>query len=225
MGLRACERAQGCETETQYVLERGGRWAACRRTPPCSSFRLLAAAATTAEHLDDHLGDTLTAEGLGADKVLALGGGEGVADGGQRQEDGGGDQRAATAEDAEVLDDGHDGVGGGAHPVGGDAADEAIELGRGRADAEQEGDLNEEDDEGGCTVAEREIVSVAAVVVGGPGLSRRDDTTGGEGEVPWGRCLHGQGAEDDEQNGKGKDGSDSSGEADDHRQDAEPGSE
>lgn len=37
------------------------------------------------------------------------------------------------------------------------------------------------------------------------------------------KCLHGQGTEDDEQDGEGKDGRDAGSKADDHRQDAEPG--
>lgn len=134
---------QCCETKVCPCAA----WPACRRMPS-RSFRR-----RQNTRLDDHLGDALAAEGLGADEVLALEAGEGVADGGQGQEDGGGDQGAAAAEDAEVLDDGHDGVGSGAHVVGGDAADEGVELLGGRADAEEEGDLNEEDDQGGGTVA------------------------------------------------------------------------
>lgn len=99
--------------------------------------------------LDNHLSDALATESLGADKVLALDGGEGVADGRQEQEDGSGDQGAATAEDAQELEDGHDAIGGGAQPVGGDLADEAIELFRGRTDAQQQRHLDEEDDKGG----------------------------------------------------------------------------
>lgn len=93
--------------------------------------------------LDNHLGNTLAAEGLAADEGLALDAGKEVADGGQGEEDTSGNQAGCVDYGAEELDDGHDGVCGGAHIVGRDLADEAIEGGRGRADSEQQGNLNE----------------------------------------------------------------------------------
>lgn len=101
--------------------------------------------------LHNHLRDTLATKSFAADESLALDAGKEVADGGQGQEDTGGDQAGGVDDGAEELDDGHDGVGAGAHVVGRDLADEAIERGRGRADSEQQGDLNEEDDQRGST--------------------------------------------------------------------------
>ena len=53
------------------------------------------------------------------------------------------------------MDDGEHEVDGGAHVVGLEAADEGVEAGRGRADAQQERDLDEEDDEAGDAAGSR----------------------------------------------------------------------
>jgi len=53
---------------------------------------------------------------------------------------------------AEELDEGHDAVGGCAHVVGRDLADVGVKGRRGRADAQQERHLDEEDDGGLGTV-------------------------------------------------------------------------
>lgn len=98
--------------------------------------------------LDNHLRDARAAEGLGADEVLALEAGKSIADGSQGEEDATGDERGRPSERAQENDDGHDEIDGGTDVVGGDPADEAVELARGRADAEEEGHLDEEDDEG-----------------------------------------------------------------------------
>lgn len=100
--------------------------------------------------LNNHLGDALATEGLGVDEVLATNASKEVAETGEGEEDTGGDQRRNGDEGAEELHDGHDNVGTSAHVVGGDLANEPVELGRGRADAEKQRDFNEEDDQGGC---------------------------------------------------------------------------
>jgi hypothetical protein len=98
-------------------------------------------------HLNDHLRNTLTTEGLAADKLLALQTGQRVEDSSDGEHNGGGDQTRGTGDETSPLDTTHDGIHSGAHPVGCEAADEGIELGGCRANAKQEGYLNEEDDE------------------------------------------------------------------------------
>ena len=79
--------------------------------------------------------------------------GQQVKDGREQQEDGGGDQAGGRRQDqAEPLHQAHDAVHGGAHVVGAEAAHELVELGRGRADAQQEGDLEEDEDQAGDPV-------------------------------------------------------------------------
>lgn len=97
--------------------------------------------------LNNHLCDALSAQGLAADKGLTLDTGQEVADGRQEQEHSGRDQARLRADTADELDDGHDAIGGGAHVVGGDLANEVVELSRGRADAQQERDFDEQDQE------------------------------------------------------------------------------
>lgn len=105
-----------------------------------------------ASDLNNHLCDALAAKSLAANKGLALDASEEVADGSQREEDTGSDKAGSIDDRAKELDDGHDGVGGGAEVVGRDLADEAIELAGGRADAEEQGNLDKEDEKGGGTV-------------------------------------------------------------------------
>ncbi len=102
--------------------------------------------------LHDHLGNALTAEGLAANKILAPDGGEEVADPGEGEEDARVDETGAAANGADELDGGHDAVGGSAHVVGRHPADRVIKGRRGRADSQEEGYLDEEDDEGGRSV-------------------------------------------------------------------------
>jgi hypothetical protein len=96
------------------------------------------------------LRNTLATEGLAANESLTLDGSKEVADGSDGQEDGGCDQSTGIGDDAEVQDNSHDGVDACAYPIRRDHADGIIELGRGRADAEEQGDLDEQDDQGKC---------------------------------------------------------------------------
>ncbi|KAL3962548.1 hypothetical protein ACCO45_004071 [Purpureocillium lilacinum] len=155
--------------------------------------------AASKPRLDNHLRDTLAAERLAADKGLALDAGQQVADGGEREEDTRGDEGAAAEGDADEHDGAHDAVGGRAHVVGRDLADELVKLGRGRADAEEQRHFDEEDQEGEC--AGRVSVKTIRHSSGHP---------------------HGKSAEDDEADVKGKDGRDARCQADDHGQDAQP---
>lgn len=96
--------------------------------------------------LDDHLGDALAAEGLAADKVLALETGKAIAERGEQKEDTSSNQARRHNQVAEKLDDGHDKVCGGAQVVGRDLANEGVKLGRRGADAKQQRDFDEQDD-------------------------------------------------------------------------------
>lgn len=105
-----------------------------------------------AQVLYNHLRNALAAQGLATDKGLALEGSEEVADGGQQQEDGRGNQAGGILDDAEELDETHDAVSGRSEVVGRDLADEHIEFRRGRADSKEERYFDEKDNEGGCAV-------------------------------------------------------------------------
>lgn len=86
-------------------------------------------------------------ERLAADKGLAFDACQEVADARERQEDGGGDERGGPSpvKQRQPLSKGHARVGGGAHEVGRDLADDVVELCRCGADAEEERHLDEED--------------------------------------------------------------------------------
>lgn len=103
--------------------------------------------------LYDHLRHALATERLGTDKGLSLDTRQQVARCRGRQHDGLGDQGRRAGDDAEPLDEGHDAVRGGAHVIGRDFADIAIEGAGCRTDAQKEGDLDENDDESGCPVS------------------------------------------------------------------------
>lgn|SRR5687768_14066017 len=98
--------------------------------------------------LDNHLRDTLSTQGLAADERLALDTRSEVAECRQSEEHSGSNQSAGAVKQAEEDNDGHDGVGGGAHVVRGDLADGIVEFRGGWADAEEKGNFDEEDQEG-----------------------------------------------------------------------------
>lgn len=100
--------------------------------------------------LHNHLRNTLTTEGLAADKGLALDTGKQVAKSSQQQEDSSGNQAACTADIANELQSRHDAVGGCAHIIGRDLANRLIELAGGWADSEKKRDLDEKNDKGRC---------------------------------------------------------------------------
>ncbi len=90
----------------------------------------------------------MTTEGLAADKRLATDSSQEIADGRESQDDGGRDQRGGLVDEAEVEYNSHGTVRAGAGVVGRDRADHGIELGGRGADAEEQGNLDEQDDEG-----------------------------------------------------------------------------
>jgi hypothetical protein len=92
----------------------------------------------------------LTTEGLAANKGLSLDTSEEVAQGSKQQENGGGNQTARAADNADKLQSTHDTIGARAHVVGRNLANELVELGRSWADSEEERDLNKQDDERRC---------------------------------------------------------------------------
>lgn len=86
--------------------------------------------------LDNHLRDTVATESLAPHECLSLDTRQRIADRSEQQEDGCCQERRWWGSDAaQELDDRHDEVGGGAHVVGRDLANESVELARGRADA------------------------------------------------------------------------------------------
>lgn len=108
-----------------------------------------------AESLYDHLRHTLATERLRADKSLSLDACQEVTQGSGRQDDGLSDEGGRAGDDTEPLDDGHDTVRSSTHVVGRDHADIAVEDAGGRADAQQQGDLDENNNEGGCSTIQR----------------------------------------------------------------------
>lgn len=98
--------------------------------------------------LYNHLRHTCATQRLAADKGLALDASHKVASGREGEEHSGGNQARRARNDGEPVDNGHDGIGARAHVVRRDLADGGIEAGRGRADAQEQGHLDEEDDEG-----------------------------------------------------------------------------
>lgn len=103
--------------------------------------------------LNDHLHNTLAAQSLAANKLLVLQTSEGIKECGNNKDNGHCDQAGGARAETGPLDGAEGGVHGSSHPVCGEAADEGIECGGRRADAEEPGNFNEEDDESRGTVA------------------------------------------------------------------------
>ena len=118
--------------------------------PPLIPYPPLLAVLTLILALDsyNHLRNPRATKRLAADKRLALERRQGVAETGKRQEDTGDNERAGGGDARQEHDDGHDAVGAGAHVVCRDLADGVVEGLGGGADAQEEGDLDEEDHEG-----------------------------------------------------------------------------
>ena len=107
------------------------------------------------EALYDHLRNALSAESLAALERLALYAGQCVEEGSDQQKDGRSNQAAHICHDAYPLYDTHHSIDGSAHVVGAESTDEGVEFGRGWADSEEEGYLDEYDDE--CAYSVRDI--------------------------------------------------------------------
>jgi hypothetical protein len=115
--------------------------------------------------LNNHLRNALSAQRLTRRKLLLLQPRERIKGRGNQQHDRSRDQARRVADDGEELDDAHDEVDGGAHVICLETADEGVEVLRGRADAEEKWDFDEDEDEGGDAV--RKEVSWWALYLGG----------------------------------------------------------
>lgn len=98
--------------------------------------------------LNDHLGDTSASKSLAPNESLLLDRGEQVAYSCESENHGGGDQASSGNSNTEPLDQSHNAIGSGASVVCRNLANRGIESRRGRADSQQQWDLDEEDDEG-----------------------------------------------------------------------------
>lgn len=123
-----------------------------QKQPVCKRFANVITSQNVRASLYNHLSDTGAAKGLAADEGLPAEAGEEIADGRQRQENGRCNQAANGDEYAEILDHGHDDIGGGAEVVGRNLADKLVELARGWADAQEKRHLDEQDEEGRGTI-------------------------------------------------------------------------
>jgi hypothetical protein len=97
--------------------------------------------------LHNHLCDTSTTKGLASDESLALESSKAIAESSKRQENGRCDQTRAHDNDTEELNDSHSSVGTCSNVVGGNLADEFVELGGCRADSKQKRHFDKQDDE------------------------------------------------------------------------------
>ena len=103
--------------------------------------------------LHNHLRDSLATQGLAAHEFLLRDGGQSIEYCRDEEEHGRSEQTRRSADKTDPLDSAEDHVDGGAHRVGGEAADKLVELGGGGTDSEEEGNLYEEDHEGRGTGA------------------------------------------------------------------------
>jgi len=93
---------------------------------------------------DNHLRNALSTECLATDELLLSQSCQSVAYSRQSQEDSCGNQTASIHYDAEKLNHGHHAIDCCSHVVGGESADESVELGRCRTDSKQERNLNKD---------------------------------------------------------------------------------
>lgn len=77
----------------------------------------------------------MAAQSLAPDKSLALEPCESIADGGERENNGSGDQATIRDENAQILDKSHGRINCGTQVVGGDPANRSVKRRRGRADS------------------------------------------------------------------------------------------
>lgn len=97
-------------------------------------------------HLDNHLRNSLSTKCLTTHEFLLLQSGQRIAKSCQSQDNSCRDQAACIDYEAEPLGNRHDTVDCCSHVVCGESSDESIELGRGRADPEEERDFDEYED-------------------------------------------------------------------------------
>jgi hypothetical protein len=97
---------------------------------------------------NNHLRNALPSKRLTIHKCLSPNTSQKIAQRGSQQHDRRSNQASDSRNDGQPLNKAHDAVDGRTHVIGLETADEAIEGGAGRADAQEEGDLDEENDEG-----------------------------------------------------------------------------
>ena len=97
---------------------------------------------------NDHLCDTLASQSLATNKLLTLQARESIEKSRNDEEYRRSNQARGTSAKTSPLNSTKDGIHGGTHPIRGKAADESIKCGGCRADSEEEGYFDEEDDEG-----------------------------------------------------------------------------
>jgi len=110
--------------------------------------------------LHNHLRNALPTKRLAAHKLLMLQARKRIERRSQQQKHSHRNQPTRIYEKREPLREAHDKVYTSAHVVCCEAADEAVKAGRGRADAQEEWDFDEEDDEGGNSVVVKRSVTL-----------------------------------------------------------------
>ena len=99
------------------------------------------------DRLDDHLSDTVTAQSLASNKVLAFDASQCIEHGREEQDNRSDDKTGRLDGKRDPLNDTHREVNCGAHVIGLESANECVERGRRRADAQQERDFDKQNDE------------------------------------------------------------------------------
>ena len=107
--------------------------------------------------LHNHLRNALSTKSLTRSKLLLLQPRQRVKRCREQQHDGSGDQACRVADERQPLDQTHDAVDARAHVVRLEAADEAVEAFGSWADAQEERDFDEDEDESGDAVSQKEV--------------------------------------------------------------------
>lgn len=97
--------------------------------------------------LDNHLCNTSATQSLASNELLVLQGSKRIADGGDIEKNGSGDQTASTGSQTGPLGTTESEVNDSSHPAGCEAADKVVKLGGGWANPEKEGYFDEDQDE------------------------------------------------------------------------------
>ncbi|KKA18232.1 hypothetical protein T310_7825 [Rasamsonia emersonii CBS 393.64] len=95
----------------------------------------------------NHLNKALATKSLAANKLLIFKASKEVEDSRNKENHSSSDQAGCARDKAEPLYGTHDHIDNRAHVVGCETADKRVKLGRGRADPEQEGNLDEDQNE------------------------------------------------------------------------------
>lgn len=102
------------------------------------------------EILDNHLRNAMATKSLATNESLAPNSCKEIADSRNQEKDTRSNQASGGANSAKKLEECHHTVRSGAKVVGGDTANGFIKLGRGWANSEQQGDLEEENQKRRC---------------------------------------------------------------------------